>query len=302
MRHEVCVIYNPASGKGRGRSRLERLRRALRDRADFRPTRSPGDGEALALHAATDGFTTIVAAGGDGTVHEVANGLLRAERLDVALAVVPVGSANDYAYSLGLDAAWWQRRDPAVAVRHVDVGVVRSGSRSRYFVNGLGLGFNGAVTLESRRIKRLQGIALYGLAVVRALLFHFCSPLMRLRLDDEPERAGPTLALTLALGQREGNFVVAPGARLDDGFFDYLHVGRLTRWQAVRLFPALVCGRLPADHPGLRTGRCRRVALTSETPLIVHVDGEFFSRPHDDVRDLEIELLPGRLRVYNKLS
>jgi diacylglycerol kinase (ATP) len=187
-------------------------------------------------------------------------------------------------------------------VRRVDVGVVRSGSRSRYFVNGLGLGFNGAVTLESRRIKWLQGVALYGLAVVRALLFHFHCPLMRLRLDDEPERVGPTLALTLALGQREGNFVVAPAARLDDGLFDYLHVGQLTRWQAVRLFPALVLGRLPADHSTLRTGRCRRVALTSETPLIVHVDGEFFSRPEDGVRDLEVELLPGRLRVYNKLS
>jgi diacylglycerol kinase (ATP) len=301
MRHDVCVIYNPASGKGRGRSRLERLQRVLRERADFRPTRCPGDGEALALEGATSGFTTLVAAGGDGTVHEVANGLLRAERPGVALAVVPVGSANDYAHSLGLDVSWWQRRDPAVAVRSVDVGVVRSGSRSRYFVNGLGLGFNGAVTLESRHIKRLQGVALYGLAVLRALWFHFQCPAMRLRLDDEPERVGPTLALTLSLGRREGNFVVAPDARLDDGLFDYLHVGRLTRWQAVRLLPALVRGRLPVDHAALRMGRCRRVALTSETPLAVHVDGEFFSRPEDGVRELEIELLPGRLRVYNKL-
>jgi diacylglycerol kinase (ATP) len=220
----------------------------------------------------------------------------------VTLAVVPVGSANDYAYSLGLDAHWWQRRDPAIAPRLVDVGVVRSGARSRYFINGLGLGFNGAVTLESRRIKRLQGVALYGLALLRALWFHFHFPTMRLRLDDEPERVGPTLALTLSLGQREGNFVVAPDARLDDGLFDFLHVGGLTRWQAVRLLPALARGRLPVDHAALRMGRCRRVAVTSETPLTVHVDGEFFSRPEDGVRELEIELLPGRLRVYNKLS
>src|SRR5581483_6618810 len=87
MSHDVCVIYNPASGKGRGRDRLERLRRALGGRAEFRPTRHPGDGEALALDAAGDGFATVVAAGGDGTVHEVANGLLRSGRRDVTLAV-----------------------------------------------------------------------------------------------------------------------------------------------------------------------------------------------------------------------
>jgi diacylglycerol kinase family enzyme len=302
MRHDVCVIYNPASGKGRGRDRLERLRRVLGGRADFRPTRRPGDGEALALAAADSGFTTVVAAGGDGTVHEVANGLLRSGRPDVTLAVVPVGSANDYAHSLGLDAGWWQRRDPAVGVRAVDVGVVRSGARSRYFVNGLGLGFNGAVTLESRRIKRLQGLALYGLALMRALLYHFRRPMMRVRLDDGPDLVGPTLALTLALGRREGNFVVAPDAVLDDGLFDYLYAGDLTRRQALRLLPALALGRLPKDHLVLRMGRCRRAALTCETPLTVHTDGEFFSRPEDGVRELEVELLPQRLRVFNKLG
>jgi diacylglycerol kinase family enzyme len=227
---------------------------------------------------------------------------LRSGRRDVTLAVVPVGSANDYAHSLGLDTGWWRRRDPAVGVRAVDVGLVRSGGRSRYFVNGLGLGFNGAVTLESRRIKRLQGLALYGLALLRALCYHFRRPMMRVRLDDEPERVGPTLALTLALGRREGNFVVAPGAKLDDGLFDYVYVGDLTRWQALRLLPALALGRLPADHPALRMGRCRRAALTSVAPLIVHTDGEFFSRPEDDVRELEVELLPGRLRVFRKLG
>jgi diacylglycerol kinase family enzyme len=302
MSHDVCVIYNPASGKGRGRLRLERLRCVLGGRAEFRPTRRPGDGEELALEAAGDGFATVVAAGGDGTVHEVANGLLRSARPDVTLAVVPVGSANDYAHSLGLDAGWWQRRDPVVGVRAVDVGVVRSGARSRYFVNGLGLGFNGAVTLESRRIKRLQGLALYGLALLRALWYHFRCPTMRVRLDSGPERVGPTFALTLALGRREGNFVVAPNAALDDGLFDYLYVGGLTRWQAMRLLPALALGRLPADHPVLSMGRCRRAALTSAAPLIVHTDGEFFSRPEDDVRELEVELLPSRLRVFNKLG
>ena len=111
------------------------------------------------------GFGIVAAAGGDGTVHEVANGLLHSGLPEVRFAVVPIGSANDYAYSLAADT---DGQSPP-AVRPVDVGVVSEpGGRQRYFVCCLGLGLNGAVTLESRQIRRLQGIALYGLATLRA--------------------------------------------------------------------------------------------------------------------------------------
>ena len=294
----VCVIYNPAAGKGRAHGRLDRLRRTLKASAEFWPTHGPGQAQELARKAADSGFAVVAAAGGDGTVHEVANGLLRSESTAVTLAVVPVGSANDYAYSLGLDERWWLSPDPTIAAHFVDVGVVRAGTRSRFFVNGLGLGFNGAVTLESRRSKRLQGLALYGLAFLRALIWHFHSPSMTVQLDDE-ERTVPTLALSLALGQREGNFVVAPNAVLDDGLFDYVHVGPLRRRDLMAFVPGMITGRL-REHPDVRMGRCRRVRLRAESALTVHVDGEFFCLPQDDVRALEVDLLPGRLRVLGR--
>jgi diacylglycerol kinase family enzyme len=300
---EVCVIFNPASGRGRASRRLDRLRRAWAGRAAFWPTAAPGQAEELALRAAREGFATVAAAGGDGTVHEVANGLLRGARPDVVLAVVPAGSANDYAHSLGLDPAWWQGPDTTVAPRAVDVGLVRAAGRSRYFVNGLGLGFNGTVTRESRRIRHLQGLALYGLAVLRTVCFHYALPPMAVSLDDGEPRAVPTLALSLALGQREGNFVVAPGAVLDDGLFDYIHAGPLGRWDLVKLLPRLFLGRgLPGDHPKVWLGRCRRVRLHSEEALTVHTDGELFCLPGDGARDLEVELLPGALRVLGRFG
>lgn len=298
----VCVIYNPISGKGRGARRLDRLRRALDGRVEFWPTLGPGAGTALARQASVAGFATVGAAGGDGTVHEVANGILSAGRPEVALAVLPLGSANDYAHSLGLDADWWRRPDPRIGCVPVDVGVVRSGERSRWFVNGLGLGFNGAVTLESRRIRRLQGVALYGLATLRALWLHFDAPRMAVCIDDGVEKYGPTLALSLALGRREGNFVVAPAALLDDGLFDYFHAGRLRRRDLVGLLPGLLLrGGLPT-HPALRTGRCRRVVVRSEAALTVHTDGEFFSRPEDGVHELSVELHPRALRVFRRFA
>jgi diacylglycerol kinase family enzyme len=289
---ELCVIFNPAAGRGRAVRRLRALRGGWGARADFRPTGAPGQAEELAFRAAGEGFAVVAAAGGDGTVHEVANGLLRAGRPGVTFGVIPLGSANDYAHSLAAEAA-----DGAGGARAVDVGLVTGpGGRARYFVNSLGLGLNGAVTLESRRIRRLQGMALYGLATLRALWYHYACPRMTLRIDGEDWQA-PTLLLTVGLGRREGGFVLAPDARLGDGLFEYLHAGPLSRWEVLRFLPRLASQGPPKDHPKVRIGRCRELALVSEAPLTVHLDGEFFSRPEDDVRAVQVRLLPGALRV-----
>ena len=300
---EFCIIFNPASGRGRSKRRLEGLRRALDSRAAFWPTERAGHAEELARRAALEGFPIVAAAGGDGTVHEVANGLLRSRSPTVTLAVFPVGSANDYAHSLGIDADWWRRPDPALCILQADVGVVRAPTgRERFFVNGLGLGFNGSVTLESRRIKNLQGLSLYGLAALRAMWSRYTHPPMNIRLDDSVMQQVPTLLLTLALGRREGNFILAPDAKIDDGLFDYLHVGALSRLALLRYMPGLLVGRLPTGHPALRTGRCSRAGVESKGPLTVHVDGEFFCLPEDEVCSLEVEIIPGGLRVLGRAT
>ena len=171
---------------------------------------------------------------------------------------------------------------------------------SRYFVNGFGAGFNGLVTRESRRIRRLRGLALYGLAVLRVILFQYVTPTTTVRLDDGDPLTAPTLGLSLALGRREGNFVVAPQAQIDDGLFDYVHGGALTRGGLLLFMAQMAAQRLQTDHPLVRMGRCRRATLHSEAPLIVHTDGEFFCLPEDGLHDLEVELLPRALRVFRR--
>ncbi len=298
---DLCVIFNPAAGRGLAARRLAGLRRALAGRAEFRPTRGPGHAEELALRAAAEGFPVVGAAGGDGTLHEVANGLLRAPRTDTALAVFPTGSANDYAYTLGLAPGWWAQADPAIGLYPVDVGLVRGADgRERYFINALGLGLNGTVNYESRRVRWLRGLARYGLAMARAFVWQFDHPVLTATTDGST-RTAPTLAFSLALGRREGNFLVAPRAELDDGLFDYLHAGPVSRWELLRHLPALVSGGLPADHPRLWMGRCRTAVLASEAPLTVHIDGEFFCLPDENVRSLEVRILPARLRVQRRI-
>jgi diacylglycerol kinase family enzyme len=265
---------------------------------DFRPTQYPGQAEELALEAARAGFATVAAAGGDGTVHEVANGLLRADRPDITFAVIPLGSANDYAFSLGQDKG--PGNSAAANTRQVDVGWVQAETgKDRFFVNTLGLGFSGLVSVESRRINWLQGLPLYGLAFLRTLCFRFACPTMTVTFDGQ-ERTAPTLSLTIAIGKREGGFVVAREALMDDGLFDYLHAGGLARWELLRYMPRLAAGaELPRDHPRIWMGRCREVDLESEAPLTVHLDGEFFALQEDSIRKLQVRIFPGRLKVQN---
>src|SRR5205823_6003399 len=160
-RMDACVIYNPAAGRGRARRLIRRLGRQA-GRFDFRMTGGPGGGTATAQAAIVAGHTTIIAAGGDGTVHEVANGILRAGRPDVVFGVWPAGSANDYAYALNVGADWPLRSDwqKWLSVMRADVGRVAGGGRERFFVNGLGLGVNAAVSLLAHGTRHLRGLAL----------------------------------------------------------------------------------------------------------------------------------------------
>ena len=146
--------------------------------------------------AADEGFERVIAAGGDGTVNEVANGLLRASK-PATMGVWPLGSSNDYAFALGLNV-WWKTEGKGVSLRSraVDVGQVKGGERELFYLNCAGVGFNGMVALDSRQIRWLRGMPLYGLAYLRCLMWYFRTPVTRVELDDATITA-PLLALTV---------------------------------------------------------------------------------------------------------
>jgi diacylglycerol kinase (ATP) len=290
----TCVIYNPAAGRGKAEKLLTELRAGD---VELRPTARPGHAAELAREAAGQAFAKVVAAGGDGTVHEVANGLLQSGNREVVFGVWPLGSANDYAYTLGM-TAWWGRRAerPPTAVIAADVGRLTGGGREAFSVCNLGVGFNGMVNSEARACRWLRGMPLYAWAFLNAMVKHFATPQMSIRLDGQ-EWSGPTLALSALTGQREGNFPLRPDASLTDGLFDTMHAADLRRWHLLRYLPAMATGRLPENHPRLRLGRARRIEVRSAAPLCVHADGEFFCVPADGIREVTAEVLPGRLKV-----
>jgi diacylglycerol kinase (ATP) len=293
----TCVIYNPTAGRGRAEKLLQQLRAGSGDEIELRPSSEPWHAVELARQAVADGFARVVAAGGDGTVHEVANGLLLSERRDVVFSVWPIGSANDYAYSLGMDL-WWKRRAERLQTESlaVDVGLVKAAERERFFVCNFGVGFNGMVNGEARQTRWLSGMPLYAWAFLKSMVKHFSTPMMTISFDDRVV-SGPTLALSVLNGQREGNFPLRPAASLTDGLFDYMHATRLSRWHLIRYLPAMASGKLPMNHPLIHLGKVARIEVKSEVPLCVHADGEFVCVPAEQVHQILLEVIPQRLVV-----
>ena len=297
--HSTLVIVNSRAAQGRTGRLLSEIREWFRDSADVAETTSSGHAEELAFEAIRTGTSTIIAAGGDGTIHEVVNGILRSGRQDVRLGLLPLGSGNDYAAACAVPRRWQDAGKllKSAEFKAVDAGeVCDQNGRTRFFVNTLGLGLSGGVAIEARSIRRLRGVLKYGLATLKTVSRHLRVLETRLTIDGSTETV-KTISLSVALGQREGGgFVVAPEAAIDDGWFGALHVADVNVLTVLRYLPGLICGIIP-KHPGIRTFRCRTLRIESDLPLIIHTDGEMFSRNEDRVCRIEIRLLCNALRV-----
>jgi YegS/Rv2252/BmrU family lipid kinase len=287
------VIVNPAAGRGRVRREWPRLAQRLAAAGvafDLAETERPGHGIELAERAALE-YEAVIAAGCDGTVHEVANGLLRAKGA-AAFGVLPLGSGDDFVKML-------PPRDPIerlAAPRPLafDAGVIRAGGEIRYFANGMDIGFGAHGAHNIRKVPRVfTGLAAYLGAIALTLLRYPKLP-VRLQLDD----AAPfeqTTAMTAVMNGRAfgGSFHVCPDARMDDGELDLLIADGVGRLAILGLVPKIMRGAHAGD-PRLKLTRARRVTIESEAPLLVEADGEI---AFEDARRLEIEVLPGALRV-----
>ncbi len=291
----ACIIHNPEAGRGQGRG-LEPLLSAAAQRegwdVEIRATRRAGDEVALAAAAHDEGWPVVIASGGDGTVHGVANGLLRRGGTDVVLGHVPVGSGNDYARVVGIAKGPVARTLPVVlrgVERRLDVGRVLG----EYFVNSMGVGFGAEVVRQALGIRRLRAFPLY-LAAACMAFARFRAPELSVSTREHRAEARLTL-LEIGIGRTAGGgFRLTPDAQPDDGLFDVCLIREVGLWKFLRYLPRVIRG----THGGLPPVSMFRTARLSVRrvggPLALHLDGELRMPPTDRV---EIEVVPGRLRV-----
>ncbi|MCI0435713.1 MAG: diacylglycerol kinase family lipid kinase [Gemmatimonadetes bacterium] len=301
---DVRLVINPRAGGGRALRVRDRLEHAL-SRRGLRPavslTTGPGHAVRIAQQSLLDGERVIVAVGGDGTVHEVANGMLRAAGSraieEAALAVVPVGTGNDFAKLLGvygsIDAALDAIADGPV--QRLDAGLAEWEGGSAYFVNAMGTGIDVEVIRQIARHQPLPGALNYVAGLIRALARY--RPVAITVRTETSTFDGRIMTIAVANGRSiGGTFQICPAARADDGLFDVCIIRELPLFASLRTAARIVRGTHTAlDGVTVLRGACTDIWVAPDTPFFFQLDGELHEPP--GVRFVRLTLRPGVLPV-----
>lgn len=305
----AMVILNPSSGRGRGGRIKATIQRALAASGfahQFIETTAQGQAIELAQQAVEEGFQTLIAVGGDGTVSEVINGIARsapAPSTACRLGIISVGSGNDFAHTMRI------AQDPVQAIQTIMRGSTRpcdlghvvihtaTGTIERYFNNNFGIGLDPQVTLESFKIKYLRGIAMYGLAALRAI-WAYSAPTVQLHWVDGAGNQGewhaPLLLASIGNTPRSGGgFHLNPHAKIDDGLLDLVMAANMPRWQVLRLLPKAIPGNHLGD-PAITSVQLSTVTISADRPLALEMDGEVITQAAEKIT---ITVAPAHIAV-----
>lgn len=292
------VILNPYSnrwGAGKKAPAVQRILESLGYEFEMVQTEGPGHGIELAQEAVQQGFDPIVAAGGDGAISEVVNGMVgEQDRAGATLGVIPLGSANDYAYQLGIPTELESACKLLVEAEHVrtlDLGR----TDGRVFMNDMTMGLGAQVNVEAAKIKRLRGDSIYVAGAIKAILKGKW-PRVRLEWDGGKMEKKRILLVYVGIGYRTGGvYFLTPDARPDDGLLDFVVADARARLAVMRLLPRTFKGT-HVDASGVFMGRCTWMHIESDDPVPVLVDGELIAT---DARELHLRVLPAAIQVIS---
>lgn len=293
----MLVIFNEHAASGRGgrlRPALEEWMRRNALNCRICVSRYPGHAIELVTNADLAGFDALLAAGGDGTLFEVLNGLYsRPDGQRLPLGVVPIGTGNAFARDLGLGPEDWRPALELVArgrTRRIDVGSVCAAGDRFWFLNVLGLGFPVGAGLTARRLKFLGRSAYTCATLWEVLKLSECQLIME--VDGERVEGSHVFAEVSNSRYTGTHFLLAPTARLDDGLLDVTLLRKLGRGRLLRLFPTVYSG----GHVAFEEVRClqgREIRILAPSGMPLAVDGEFRG-----VTPVTVRCLPKDLELF----
>lgn len=270
------MIVNPASNHGEAESMIPVATDLLENLFPHEMVVTEAPSHAASLAAGAEGFDTVLAMGGDGTVHEVLNGLMQhPQDSRPALSVLPVGSGNDYCRTLGIsfDLARAVMQVASGVHKTVDVGTCND----RFFANTLAIGLDAQVTAKAVEMKVTTGrtgLPLYLSALMHVLFKEFRTYQVQIAYDGAPPQdVDMTLAAFTHGPTYGGGFHITPDAVGDDGLMDMCLLDKIPLWQTFWRVPFLVPGKHTWMKP-VTMSRHEHVRVTAERPVPGQIDGE----------------------------
>ena len=298
---QAKVIVNPVAGANATYRKWPKISSLLHHIGlpfEFQYTEGVGHAIELAREAVNNGCRFLVAVGGDGTVHEVANGILLSKELNEAtIGIISTGTGGDFIRSAGIDRDYIKACSSLTGTRRrlIDVGVVEyhkdgQGHR-RFFINSSGVGFDAAVAETSNRLpKFLGGTIPYIIGLLKSLAGYKNKP-VTISMGDKIE-SKRILSVVVANGRYFGGGMrVAPLADIDDGLLDVITVGDMGKLELLKAFPTIYKGT-HIHHPKVEMEKTTQVRIESTEKFLVHADGEFLGEG-----PVSFELIPSALSI-----
>lgn len=274
----IGFIINGTSGNGKGYRVWKRVERLMTKKAHpflAHFTHSPDDCKKAVNDLLTHDVKTIIAVGGDGTIHHVANELAYRE---VALGMIPAGSGNDFARCLGVPMNYIEALERILTNKWRQVDLLHVGKQYCLTVTGIGLDGKVANTVNQSVYKRyLNHFRLGGLTYAISLLETLKSyhpTTIHLTIDGTEMTFDDVWLVAVANAPNYGGGItICPGASFDDGFLDLCIVKGMSKWQLINLFPKAYKGEhIKKEDVILLKGK--EVLVRSESPIFIHSDGE----------------------------
>ncbi len=296
------VIVNPVAGTNKSTYRqwpgIQSLLRQNGLSFDFQYTEGAGHASELARLAASDGYRFLVAVGGDGTIHEVANGLLNSTNAyTTILGIVGTGTGNDLIRSLGIPRDYIGACHNVTGERRslIDVGLIEYMNNgkpaSRFFINSAGVGFDAEVAAGSKKVPRFMGNTIPFVLSLLKNLPAYRNKDVRLNIDGR-EESRRVLSVVVTNGAYfGGGMKIAPQAELNDRKFDVVTLGDVRKAELLQVFPRVYKGT-HVTHPKVRMEKAERVTIECDKRILLQADGEIVGEG-----PVTFQILPAALSV-----
>ncbi|MFA5629315.1 MAG: diacylglycerol kinase family protein [Dehalococcoidales bacterium] len=278
------VIVNPVAGAKTTYRKWPLINELLQSGGipfEYQYTEGIGHAIELAREATANGYSFVVAVGGDGTINEVANGILQSgDSSNATIGIISTGTGGDFIRTAGITRDYIQACNSICASnkRMIDVGVVeyhKDGKpHKRYFVNSAGVGFDAhAIEAASRLPKIFGGTVPYVLGLLKSVV-SYKNKSVNLCLEEECQDRR-VLTVVMANGcYFGGGMCIAPTADIYDGFFDVVSVGDVNKLDLLKTFPKIYKGT-HTTHPKVKVERASEVKINSAEKVVIEADGEF---------------------------